>query len=76
MDDACDELDSIINDETKDNLMKYFRHMASTFVVGTERMEAFAAMKLDDDVPVNNFSSQMQIHKEHSSDEDDYGDKF
>lgn len=56
MDDACDELDSIISDETKHHLMQYFRHVASTFVVATDRMEQFATIRLDEDLPVNNFS--------------------
>lgn len=55
MDDACDELDSIIDDELKSDLMKYFRHMASVFVVGTQKMEEFSNLRLDEDLPVNNF---------------------
>jgi hypothetical protein len=64
MDDACDELDSIINDEMKYDLMKYFRHVASTFVVATDRMEEFANMKLDEELPVNNFSQTCFAKKE------------
>lgn len=56
MDDACDELCGIIDDDVKDGLMKYFRHMGSTFVVGTERMESFATLRLDEDLPVNGCS--------------------
>ena len=72
MDDACDELDSIISDETKHDLMKYFRHVASTFVVATERMEEFANIKLDKDLPVNNFPKQIErSNKAGNSDDDD-----
>ena len=67
MDDAIDELDSIIDEETKDDLMKYFRHMASTFVVATERCDAIAAMKLDEDVPVNNFPDIIERGKAKSN---------
>ena len=71
MDDACDELDSVITEEVKYDLMRYFRHMASTFVVGTERMETFATMKLDDELPVNNFPKAIKYQQhDDASDED------
>lgn len=69
MDDACDELDTIINPEMKQNLMQYFRHVASTFVVATERMEEFANMKIYDELPVNNFPKKTEKTE---SEDDDY----
>ena len=63
MDDACDELDDIIDDELKDNLMKYFRHMASMFVVSTEKSQEFSNMKLHEELPVNNFPTPVEKKK-------------
>lgn len=76
MDDACDELDSIIDDDVKDGLMKYFRHMGSTFVVGTERMKEFAALKLDEDLPVNSFASTISGSCKKPKDDDDDDDDW
>lgn len=65
MDDAIDELDSVIDDEVKANLMKYFKHMGSTYVVATERMESFANIRLDEELPVNNFPSTSLSKSKH-----------
>ena len=68
MDDACDELDEVIDSETKGGLMRYFQHMAHVFAVGSEKMKKFSDFKLYEDLPVNNFATKV----EENSDESDF----